>query len=214
MSLEKILDSYKKQCIAIRYFMAGRKFYDAMAAMDFAIDIHVGTRKDGITPEFMHQVEIANYIRTLPIPDDLMHEVLIAVFLHDVHEDYGVSFNELAGRFAASRAMYSIMMSKIRNGEKIKQEKYYADLADDLVLALAKGGDRVHNVISMHCAFSPEKQLRYVHDTEKHVLPMLKAARRKFPEFEAAFENIKHVLMSHIELVRAIHADAISKVAA
>lgn len=205
MSLEKILESYKKQSIAIRYFMLGRKFYTAVGAMDFASEYHVNTRKDGVTPEFMHQVEIANYVRTLPLDDVMLQDVLIAVFLHDVHEDYNVSFALLVEKFGAVHATNSVTISKIRDGQKISQNKYYADLTLDPVLAIAKGADRVHNVTSMHTAFTPAKQLRYITDTEQHVMPMLKTARRKFPEQEAAFENIKHVLMSHIELIRAIH---------
>ena len=34
---------------------------------------------------------------------------------------------------------------------------------------------------------------------------MLKLARRRFPEFEAAYENIKQSLLSRIDLIEAIH---------
>ena len=50
----------------------------------------------------------------------------------------------------------------------------------------------------------------YISECEKHILPMLKEARRIFPEQEPAYENIKLVLMSQIELIN-VSLDAIEQ---
>jgi hypothetical protein len=42
---------------------------------------------------------------------------------------------------------------------------------------------------------------------EPDVLPMLKTARRSFPQQELAYENIKLLLINQIELVRAVHGE-------
>lgn len=51
-------------------------------------------------------------------------------------------------------------------------------------------------------AFSIQKQLSYLVETEALVLPMIKAAQRAFPIQEGAFENAKLALKSQISLAR------------
>lgn len=53
--------------------------------------------------------------------------------------------------------------------------------------------------------FTKEKQLSYTEETEKFVLPMLKTARRNFPEQESVYENEKLLLKSQIVLIRKIN---------
>ena len=50
--------------------------------------------------------------------------------------------------------------------------------------------------------FTPEKQHEYIVECETWIIPMLKLARRKFPEQEPAYENLKRMLTSQIELLR------------
>ena len=51
-------------------------------------------------------------------------------------------------------------------------------------------------------AFSVQKQLSYLVETEQLVLPMIKLASRAFPIQEPAFENAKLALRSQISLAR------------
>jgi hypothetical protein len=53
--------------------------------------------------------------------------------------------------------------------------------------------------------FTNKGQLWYIEETEEYIIPMLKKARRKFIEQESVYENIKHVLLSQIELIKIIH---------
>jgi len=68
-----------------------------------------------------------------------------------------------------------------------------------------KGADRIHNVQTMLGVFDLAKQQEYIHETEEYILPTLKEARRRFPHQEPAYENIKHMLQSQIELLVAVH---------
>jgi hypothetical protein len=52
--------------------------------------------------------------------------------------------------------------------------------------------------------FSLTKQKYYIEETETLILPMLKQARRRFPDQEPAYQNIKLILNSQIELIRAV----------
>lgn len=228
---------FRKQEIALRYFLLGAGWYHAVAAMDYAKAIHNGTRKDGQTPEFAHQVAIANYLRTLMVPihspaQRLTHyagvlypeETLAAVFLHDSREDAGISHDEILQIFLArshddetrafaERTADSVEYAtkKFRGTVKDK-DAYFAAIAACPITSLVKGGDRIHNLQTMNAlqidgtpVFGLEKQRDYIAEGRTYFLPMLKSARRAFPTQEGAFENIKHMLLSQIELLEAVH---------
>jgi hypothetical protein len=70
------------------------------------------------------------------------------------------------------------------------------------VASIVKGADRVHNVNSMVGVFTKEKQARYAGEVEKYFLPMLKQARKNFPEQLDAYFNIMHMLRSQVNLLK------------
>lgn len=78
-------------------------------------------------------------------------------------------------------------------------------IGDHPIASVCKGADRCHNMQTMIGVFTSEKQLRYMAEAREQFLPMLKAARRLFPKQEAAYENIKHVMTSQLELLKAIN---------
>lgn len=197
---------YLKQKTAIRYWLQGRNWHLALAAMEMAEHLHRGVRKDGVTPEFAHQIWIANFVRTLSPMLESPEAAIACAFLHDVPEDYGVGLDDLDRQFGAQVAQATWRLSKIRGGHKLADEIYYAELATDRLAALVKGVDRTHNLGSMIDAFTPQKQVSYIEETRRHVLPMLKRARRRFTSEEPAFENIKQILVTRISLIEAIHA--------
>ncbi len=86
-----------------------------------------------------------------------------------------------------------------------EHDAYFCGIADDAIASLAKGGDRIHNLQTMVGVFSREKQLKYVNEVRTQFFPMLKQARRAFPQQERAYENIKHVLEGQIELIEVIN---------
>ena len=97
-------------------------------------------------------------------------------------------------------------ISKVRSGVKIPDQAYYAEISECPVASIVKPVDRAHNIGSMLGAFSYEKQVSYIAETRELVLPALKRARRRFPEQELAYENIKQILTTRIALIEAIHA--------
>jgi (p)ppGpp synthase/HD superfamily hydrolase len=192
------MNEYEKLRISLRYFLLGREFYMAADALEYAAGFHTGFRKDGVTPEFQHQIEIAHYIRTL-LPSLMFPEdTLAAVLLHDVPEDYGVPHGEIANRFGPKVGRAVFLMDKNSNAR-------FESIGEDPIASVAKGGDRVHNLQTMVGVFTREKQVKYVAEAQEKFLPMLKTARRLFPKQEAAYENIKHVMTSQIELLDALN---------
>lgn len=190
---------YEKLRVTLRYFLLGREFYMAADALEYGAQYHIGFRKDGVTPEYQHQIEIAHYVRTL-LPSLMFPEDTIAAcLLHDVPEDYGVPHAEISNRFGTKVGRAVFLMDKNSNAR-------FEDIGMDPIASVAKGGDRVHNLQSMSGVFTREKQLKYIDEAKTKFLPMLKTARRMFPKQETAYENIKHMMNSQVELLTLLNA--------
>ncbi len=207
-----IFIAHKKLYSSLRYWLLGKEYHNASRALNFAAKWHNKVRKDGKTPEFDHQLRICHYIRTLP---KLLYpeETITTGLLHDVVEDYDVTINQIADLFAdrafAMRVSHSTwLVTKKKDGEGKSAQFYYGEMSSDPIASIVKGADRGHNFQTMVEVFTLEKQREYIAEAEAYILPMLKRARRLFPEQEPAYENIKHVLVSQIELIRHIHAAA------
>ena len=197
----------KKLLVALRYRLLGaaqvdRAWYKAIDALEFAICKHEGmTRKRG-GAYIIHPVEATLYVLTLP---GLLHrvETVAVTLMHDVMEDCGVTYQEFVDIFGTQVADGVERMSKVVDGVRKDDSAYYAALAKCPMGSIGKPADRINNQDSMVDAFTPEKQLRYVAEAEEFILPLIKTARRRFPQQELAYENAKLVLSTQIRLVRA-----------
>lgn len=202
------MNKYQKKQLVLRSQLIGANYTYALRAMNHAEKYHTGVRKDGVTPEFDHQVSIALFAMTLP---NLMYreEVIATIMLHDTSEDYGLSQSEIRGIFHGDPIIINRItdavwkMTKKFRGEVKDDEQLFIDMSEDEVASISKGCDRVHNIQTMIGVFGPDKQRQYIGDVEAKFLPMLKRARRNFPEQAMAYENIKHMLISQCELISA-----------
>lgn len=202
------MNQFEKRKLVLRQQLIGAKMFDALIAMEFADSHHNGLRKDGITPEFDHQISIALYALTLPTilyPE----ETMATIMLHDVREDKDITELEILSLFSNTDKARRIAdavdaMTKVVRGVKRDEVELFAEMADDPVASIAKGCDRIHNLQSMVGVFSKEKQAQYIEEAKTLFLPMLKTARRNFPFQVTAYENIKFVLKSQMELISAV----------
>ena len=203
-------DEFAKKKSSLRYWLLGcsetnRSFLSSLEAMEFGAGFHTGTRKDGVTPEFHHQISIACYLRTLLGKMRFPSETLSAIMLHDVSEDYDVGFEELEAKFGPIVTEAVHRLTKKFRGQVKNTEQYFEEISNCPIASIVKGADRINNVQTMVGVFSIEKQKAYIKEVDDHFLPMLKAARRRFPDQEAIYENIKMMLISQSHLIRAIH---------
>lgn len=204
------MGKFQKKLMTLRVALTNAKYFHALRALEFAHKHHTGLRKDGITPEYQHQVEIALFALTLP---DLMYreEVIATILLHDVREDYGVSDSEIRllffndADFSARVANAVENMTKEFRGVKKDEQALFDAMAQDPIASIAKGCDRMHNLQSMVGVFKLEKQKEYIREVHDLFFPMLKKARRTFTYQIMAYENIKHILESQIQLIEAVH---------
>lgn len=188
--------AYSKQVAVMRMYLQAKEYHVALAAMEFAMTWHRGTRKDGVSPEFSHQMFIAMYVLSITPLLENPEAVLAAVFLHDVCEDYPVPFDEIERRFGREIRDAVECLSKVRDGMRIPDDVYYAQLALNPIASVVKGVDRAHNIHSMHDAdWTTAKKSDYLRFVSDKVLPMLKAARKLHTRQRFAYENIKAVLL-------------------
>jgi len=198
-------DTYTKQFIAMRYWLLGREYYSALNALEFAAKYHTGKRKDGKTKEYFHQLSIGRYVKSIATSLEFPEATLATVFLHDICEDYDVSVDEIKERFGEQVSRAVMLMTKVFGDYRKPDTEYYRDMTRCKIASVAKGADRIHNIQTMIGVFTYEKQKEYIEETETFILPLLKEARRTFPEQEPAYENVRHVLVSQIELLKAVH---------
>lgn len=206
------MTKFEKKLLTLRQLLIGAQYFEALAALEFAKGFHLGTRKDGVTPEFQHQIEIALFALTLP---DLMfrEEVIATIFLHDVREDYHVTDAEIRVLFQdlvfANRVCLAVEnMTKEWRGERKDEVELFEAMSKDPIASIAKGCDRIHNIGSMMGVFTIEKQKIYVQEVHDLFLPMLKKARRIFPHQTRAYENIKFVLHTQMDLIQFTWLDS------
>lgn len=198
------LNNGDKLTISLRYWLQGRGYFQTLEAMDWAGGYHSGFRKDGVTPEFLHQVQIAHYVRTLSNVRD-MPAALTTVMLHDLREDHGIAHEEVERRFGSDVAGAVDCLTKEFRGHRHADEKVFERIGNNAIASVVKGADRIHNMGSMVGVFKVSKQKEYVHECKRLFLPMLKTARRAFPDQEPCYENIKMMLKSQISLIESIH---------
>lgn len=196
---------YQKMRIALRAWLSGKGYYTALKVMNYAEGYHTGFRKDG-SPEFSHQISIAMYAKTLTGGLPYEEVLLCVIFLHDTLEDYDeVRYEDLVHKFGVEIADLVKLMSKVTIHGALTTDEYYDNLRTSPITSLVKGFDRVHNLMTMLDAFSPEKQKAYINETMEYVVPMLKNGRRKYPENEHIYENIKFVMTNQIRLYKAMN---------
>lgn len=207
----------KKQRNSLRSYLRGKCFNVALRALNLCDRYHIGIRKDGKTPEFTHQIQMALHATTLKLPEWFDTESLIvAILMHDLIEDYAVPKAKLLDELVDNEqpeslrnnelrvAEYAIevatTLSKVRDGVKIDNAVYFDEVSNSLMAALTKGLDRINNFQSMVGVFSLDKQVAYLHEG-MDILATLKKARKKFPEFTDTFYGIEYMLKSQIELI-------------
>lgn len=202
------MTKHAKQLAALRYWLQGREYYRALRVLEWAEPYHGGLRKDGQTPTFNHQVEITLFISRLP---NLIHreDTIITGIIHDMFEDTAVTKEEaaeVAGSWTPVNAAWR-MTKKTPDGAVRDEHELYEEMANCPLASVGKGSDRAQNQRTMGGVFTIEKVHSYLDYTDRLILPMLKIARRRFPEQEASYELIKFMLTTQANLVRGILKD-------
>lgn len=207
-----IKTDFNKMKITFKYWITGKAssnshYYTVLKAMELAEKYHCGKRKDG-QHEFSHQLMICLYLSTLDLYFINPPLVYITALWHDLYEDYDCpQLREEMKVISEDGFNMAVRISKIRNGKKITYEQYFSEMSNCFICSIVKLADRISNISTMIGIFSFDKQTSYLKDLDDWFFPMLKLAKRTFPEQERAYENIKCILVSQQSTILATRND-------
>lgn len=204
------LTNFEKLRISARYWLLGMaehdpEYFKVIEAMELGMVHHDGYRNGG-DPEFIHQLGIFHYLRTMHKHIRNPKTVYMLVFLHDALEDPNQNTKAYIEPAEVERRFGTAFLTKLKKMSKeilgVKNPDFSLDAVfDDEDTSVAKGGDRVNNVSSMIGVFKRPRLERYVKETMEEFLPRLKKSRRSFADQEAIYENIKLELVGTLTLI-------------
>lgn len=185
----------------LRGLVTGAGMKQTLKAMSFARDKHSGQFRKSGDPYIIHPLLMACNAVSIGIRDDA---VVATILLHDVCEDCGVSLSELPVDDTVRRAV-DLMTFRVMDGEtkEIAKNRYYNMLLQSREATLTKLLDRCHNVSSMAGTFSREKLKAYIDETRQYVLPMLRKAKRVYPEDADVLFILKYHIVSVVDSIDA-----------
>jgi len=204
-----IQERHLKQRAKLKHWLILRGWKKALQAMEFDAALEGDKkRKDGETPSLHHQVSIGRLIYTLA-PHLLRPEQTIAVaFLHDVLEDYGeeIELDDFARTFGDEIYVATWATTKKYRGQEKPYDEYFPALADNPIASIVKLADRAHNIQTMQGVFTVDKQRAYIEEVSTWFFPLIRSARRNYPEQYDAYENLKILLRAQVTLLRQVLA--------
>ena len=191
----------EKMYTYLRGLATGAGMKQTLKAMSFARDKHSGQLRKSGEPYIVHPLMMACNAVSIGIRDDT---VIATILLHDVCEDCGVSLSELPVDDRVRNAV-DLMTFRVMDGEtkEIAKNRYYNMLLQSREATLTKLLDRCHNVSSMAGTFSEEKLKSYIEETRVHVLPMLRKAKRMYPEDAYILFVLKYHIVSVVDSIDA-----------
>lgn len=191
----------EKMYTYLRGLATGAGMKQTLKAMSFARDKHSGQLRKSGEPYIVHPLMMACNAVSIGIRDDT---VIATILLHDVCEDCGVSLSELPVDDRVRNAV-DLMTFRVMDGEtkEIAKNRYYNMLLKSREATLTKLLDRCHNVSSMAGTFSEEKLKSYIEETRVHVLPMLRKAKRMYPEDADILFVLKYHIVSVVDSIDA-----------
>lgn len=158
--------------------------------LPYARELHKGQfrKGNGQIPYIYHPLLMACHALSLELEDD---DLISAVLLHDVCEDCGVRVEDLPVNDVVKEAVGLVT----KDGTK-DTETYYQDISENAIATMVKLLDRCNNVSGMSAAFSKEKLIKYINETEQYVYPLLQTAKTRYSEYSNQVFLIKYHMTS------------------
>ena len=186
----------------IETYAAQNDLKQTLGALAFAKEKHAGQTRKGKEkiPYIYHPLLVTWHAIALGIGDDNM---LSATLLHDVVEDCDVTLDELPVNEETKLAVKLVTKTDFYYSTRhIGAQQYYDAIAENDIAIMVKLLDRCNNIAGMAAAFSPEKMMSYVNDTEKWIYPLFKKARTSWPKYEHPIFLMEYQMKSTIESLK------------
>ena len=179
-------------------YFEGGNMLNSLRAMSFARKEHKNQFRDGGDAYIIHPLGMACHASDIGVRSD---DVFAAILLHDVVEDCGVPLDGLPFNEKIKEIVRYVTIDKREGEEKSDTKKrYFRTMVYCPEAIIVKGLDRYNNLSTM-ITFTPERITKNINETEELLLPLLKEAKDKYPEYRKIF----YVLRDEIEILLTIY---------
>ena len=197
---EKIFD-WDHMASFIRHTSRARNMRNTIKALGFAIKAHEGqTRKKSDVPYIYHPLNMACHCFAMGIDDDA---IVAGCLLHDTVEDCGCTYDELPVDDETKELVRLMSHDENENDREKMLKKYFKGLSTNPKAALIKCIDRCNNMTTMAWGLSRERIYRYIDETEKYILPLLKVVKDE-PEYYNAAWLLKYQIESMLDIYKRL----------
>lgn len=200
---------YERDFTALKHYLIGRDYTEALRALGIAVRWHVGFRKDKVTPQLHHQVWVCFNFLNAPIKGltPLMEErALSALLCHDTVEDHPVTLEDL--RKAGLRPLTVDFVKGLTKVPGETDDEFFQRLLAHWMLPILKACDRDNNVMTMQGAFAIPKMKAYIEETRKYILVLLKKASNLYPEHHRAYSALATGIKKQLRIYEGFIAAA------
>lgn len=179
-----------------------KNMLNSLRALEVMEKYHSGAYRKGRehVAYIVHPLLVACHAFSLGIEDDIIIPVCL---LHDVLEDSDATADDLDMPDDIVEAVRLLSFDK-NTAEKRDDAKtyYFESIAGNRVASVVKVLDRCNNISNMTKAFSKEKMLEYIAETEKYILPLLEMLKDEYGEKEDVVFLLKYHMISMLDSLK------------
>lgn len=180
----------------LRGFLVGAGMSESLKSLGFARHQHASqTRKDG-TPYIVHPLSMACYAVAMGLRED---NIIATILLHDIPEDCGILVEHLPVNDTVKYAVRHMTIQRFKTDvDKIETKcRYFNELLESREALICKALDRYNNLSDMPLSMSADAVGKNIAETEVLLMPILKAAKSKYPDLADAL----FILRTNLEVL-------------
>ena len=190
------LENMKKK---VRFTAQAKNMSQTLKALKQMEQYHEGQTRNGKDkiPYIHHPLMMACHALAMNLDDD---DLIATILLHDVVEDCGAKVDDLDVSDAVRKAVSLVSFHEIEGMTKAEAKaQYFAHIREDRIAAMVKIIDRCNNVSTMATAFSKDRMIRYIDETEQYILPMIDHVKHTSEEYYDAVFLLNYQIRSLLE---------------
>lgn len=193
---ENIISCIKQESF-LKGWLVAKGYFNAVKALNLAIEKHSGiTRKSG-EPYVSHPVKVVNDLISRGIDDEI---VFIAGLLHDIIEDTDITEGILREMFPAESVDIIVLVTKEKG---LSLDLYFKKISQNYRAILVKLGDRSHNISTMD-SFSDDKIKEYINETKTYFIELCSILADEHPELGNIAYSLRYQIESNIALAERL----------
>ena len=201
------LSNWEEIFLFLKGYAIAKEMPNTLIALSVATQLHENQKRKGGAPYIIHPLEVASYLVNLNIDDDI---IVASGILHDVIEDCNIEnpYKNLGEKYNLDKEVIDIvlLLTKPKDYKETDptEEKYYGKIKTNKKALIIKLSDRANNLSTID-AFTKEKMIKYVEETEELVYPLCKYGKAYFPEFSNAITIMKYHMVSICETIKTLY---------